>query len=110
MADLHLGELVDPAKHERNGTGVTVTTADLSTHGVIVQLRDGPQLYFGQMTQLRRKWDAALAVLQDRSSAGASYIDLSDPQRPAPGTAVSQKQATVLGLATGVGAGSAAGG
>jgi cell division protein FtsQ len=81
-----------------------------STHGVIVQLRDGPQLYFGQMTQLRRKWDAALAVLQDRSSAGASYIDLSDPQRPAPGTAVSQKQATVLGLATGVGAGSAAGG
>jgi hypothetical protein len=36
MADLHLGELVDPATHERNGTGVTVDTADLTTHGVIV--------------------------------------------------------------------------
>ncbi|HEY1280477.1 MAG TPA: DUF87 domain-containing protein, partial [Acidimicrobiales bacterium] len=36
MADLHLGELVDPAKHERTGTGVTVDTAELTTHGVIV--------------------------------------------------------------------------
>ena len=36
MADLHLGELVDPATHQRNGTAVTVDTADLTTHGVIV--------------------------------------------------------------------------
>jgi Helicase HerA, central domain len=36
MADLHLGDLVDPAKHERTGTGVTVDTAELTTHGVIV--------------------------------------------------------------------------
>ena len=36
MADLHLGELVDPASHERTGTAATVPTGDLTTHGVIV--------------------------------------------------------------------------
>ena len=70
-------------------------------HGVIVQLRNGPQLYFGQMSQLGPKWAAAVAVLQNKNSAGASYIDVSDPQRPAAGTGVSNTQATTLGLATG---------
>jgi uncharacterized protein DUF87 len=36
MADLHLGELVDPAAHQRNGTPAVVGTGDLTTHGVIV--------------------------------------------------------------------------
>ena len=36
MADLHLGELVDPAAHKRTGTAVTIPTSDLTTHGVIV--------------------------------------------------------------------------
>ena len=36
MADLHLGELVDPAAHQRNGTPAVVATGDLTTHGVIV--------------------------------------------------------------------------
>ena len=36
MADLHLGEAVDPATHQRNGTGIAVDTAELTTHGVIV--------------------------------------------------------------------------
>jgi type IV secretory pathway VirB4 component len=36
MADLHLGELVDPASHERTGTAAAVPTGDLTTHGVIV--------------------------------------------------------------------------
>ena len=71
-----------------------------SAHGVIVQLRNGPQLYFGTMTQLGPKWAAAVAVLQNKDSAGASYIDVSDPQRPAPGTGVSQTKATTLGLAS----------
>ena len=43
-----------------------------SAHGVIVQLRHGPQLYFGPSSQLHQKWQAAVAVLQDRDSAGAS--------------------------------------
>lgn len=78
---------------------VTSATSS-SAHGVIVQLRSGPQLYFGPMSQLHRKWATAVAVLADNSSSGASYIDLSDPQRPAPGTAVSAKQAAALGLAS----------
>src|SRR5262245_17937535 len=36
MADLHLGELVDPATHERNGNAAAVASGDLTTHGVIV--------------------------------------------------------------------------
>ncbi len=36
MADLVLGELIDPAAHKRNGTAVKIPTSDLTTHGVIV--------------------------------------------------------------------------
>jgi cell division protein FtsQ len=72
---------------------------DSSVHGVIVQLRDGPQIYFGPAGQLHQKWQAAAAVLQDSHSAGASYIDVSDPQRPAAGVGITQKQASALGLA-----------
>lgn len=86
-----------------------------AVHGVIVQLRDGPQLYFGPSTQLARKWDAAVAVLQNKDSVGASYIDVTDPSRPAAGAGVNQSQAAALGLPTGTastgggGAGTAAG-
>lgn len=72
-----------------------------SAHGVIVQLRNGPQLYFGPNTQLAGKWAAAVAVLQSRDSAGAGYIDLTDPQRPAPGSGVSAQRAASMGLAAG---------
>lgn len=71
-----------------------------SAHGVIVQLRNGPQLYFGPASQLSQKWAAVLAVLQDKGSVGAAYIDVSDPRRPAAGAGVSQQRATALGLAT----------
>jgi cell division septal protein FtsQ len=79
---------------------VTSATSS-SAHGVIVQLRSGPQLYFGPNTQLAQKWTAALAVLRSKYAAGASYIDLSDPRRPAPGVTVTGDQAEALGLATG---------
>jgi hypothetical protein len=36
MAELFLGEVVDPAKHERTGTKVELPTGDFTTHGVIV--------------------------------------------------------------------------
>jgi len=70
-----------------------------SLHGVIVQLRNGPQVYFGPSVQLAQKWAAAVAVLQNSQSAGASYIDVTDPERPAAGAGVSSSQATALGLA-----------
>jgi cell division protein FtsQ len=76
------------------------SATESSAHGVIVQLRNGPQIYFGQNSQLHQKWESAAAVLQDHGSDGASYIDVSDPQRPAAGVGVSDRQAAALGLAT----------
>jgi cell division protein FtsQ len=60
-----------------------VTT--VATHGLVAQIRGGPSVYFGDTTQLARKWVAASAVLGDPGSAGAEYIDVTDPERPAAG-------------------------
>jgi cell division septal protein FtsQ len=54
-------------------------------HGLVVQVRNGPSIYFGDATRAHAKWDAALAVLADPGSAGAAYIDVTDPSRPAAG-------------------------
>ncbi len=56
-----------------------------AAHGVVLQLRNGPQVYFGSATQLQRKWNAVVAILNDSSSAGACYINVVDPQHPAAG-------------------------
>lgn len=61
------------------------TAHDGSEHGAVVALRNGPDLYFGAPDYLAAKWAAALAVLGNSSSAGAQYIDVTDPQRPAAG-------------------------
>jgi cell division protein FtsQ len=58
---------------------------DSAARGVVVSLRSGPSLLFGEPTDLPAKWAAAIAVLADHGSAGASYIDVSDPERPAAG-------------------------
>jgi cell division protein FtsQ len=57
----------------------------VSGHGLVAQLRDGPAIYFGDSSDLGAKWTAAAAVLADPGSAGASYIDVTDPARPAAG-------------------------
>jgi cell division protein FtsQ len=62
-----------------------VTT--VASHGLVAQLRNGPSIYFGDPTRLAAKWIAATAVLVDSGSAGASYIDVTDPERPAAGAA-----------------------
>jgi cell division protein FtsQ len=53
--------------------------------GWTLPLRNGPTLYFGSFERLAAKWVAAAAVLADRSSAGATYLDLRLPERPAAG-------------------------
>jgi cell division protein FtsQ len=58
---------------------------DGSAHGLVVQLRSGPSIYFGDASELDAKWTAATEVLADSSSAGALYIDVTDPSRPAAG-------------------------
>jgi cell division protein FtsQ len=56
-----------------------------TAHGLELQLQHGPVLWFGDSDQLEAKWAAAAAVLADPSSAGASSIDVTVPERPAVG-------------------------
>jgi cell division protein FtsQ len=60
-------------------TGVRWTAA----HGLTLQLAHGPVLWFGAGDRLGAKWAAAAAVLADSQAAGASTIDVTDPQHPA---------------------------
>lgn len=60
-----------------------VTTS--AQHGFVVALRGGPGVYFGAATRLAAKWTAATQVLADSGSAGAGYVDVTDPERPAAG-------------------------
>jgi len=73
---------------------------ETAAHGIVARLRNGPEVYFGAATDLRAKWDAAVAVLGDAGSAGAQYIDVSDPQRTAAG--VSQAAVNASGLTSSV--------
>jgi cell division protein FtsQ len=57
----------------------------LDGRGVVASLSNGPQLVFGDGADARAKWAAAAAVLADRSSAGATYLDLRVPGRVAAG-------------------------
>ena len=53
--------------------------------GVVAELQHGPVVIFGRPIDLEQKWAAAAAVLAQRSSAGATYIDVRMPERPAAG-------------------------
>jgi cell division protein FtsQ len=83
-----------PSRLESRISEVTMTSA----HGLVAQLRSGPSIYFGENSDLDAKWDSATMVLADPSSAGASYIDVSDPARPAAG--VSEAAVAAAGLIT----------
>jgi cell division protein FtsQ len=83
-----------------------------SAHGLVASLRNGPSIYFGDSGRPHAKWAAVTAVLADPGSAGAAYIDVNDPERPAAG---SSAPASTAGGAAGstapapAGAGSASG-
>jgi cell division protein FtsQ len=87
-----------------------VQSADSSAaHGVILQLRNGPQVYFGPANQLAAKWNALDAVLENKGSQGAQYIDVSDPQRPAAGVNTTTSTTATAGSQTTAGTGPAGG-
>lgn len=65
--------------------------------GLTVAMRNGLRLYFGDATRPHAKWVAAARVLADPSSAGAWYVDVRLPERPAAGVA---GQAPVAGAST----------
>lgn len=53
--------------------------------GLVLALRDGPDLYFGNSVRLEAKWMSAARVLADPTSTGARYVDVRVPERPAAG-------------------------
>jgi cell division protein FtsQ len=55
--------------------------------GLTVAMRNGLLLYFGDATRPHAKWLSAARVLADPSSAGAWYVDVRLPERPAAGIA-----------------------
>ena len=73
------------------------SATEASGQGLAVTLRDGPVIYFGADSQLSTKWRAAAAVLALPSSEGASYIDVTDPDRPAAGTGSDSSPAAAAG-------------
>jgi cell division protein FtsQ len=97
--------------------------------GLTVAMRNGLRVYFGDAARPHAKWLSLARVLADPSSAGASYIDVRLPERPAAGFAAgsgpsngttstaggaSTPESTVAALAAGLtattGGGSTAGG
>jgi len=53
--------------------------------GLTLVLRGGLLAYFGDASRPHAKWTSLARVLADSSSAGASYIDVRSPERPAAG-------------------------
>ena len=53
--------------------------------GIVIELRDGPEVIFGDADYAVEKWLAAVRVLADAGAAGATYIDVRLPERPVAG-------------------------
>jgi cell division protein FtsQ len=53
--------------------------------GIVLELRDGPEIIFGDADLAVEKWTAAARVMADPDAAGATYIDVRLPERPVAG-------------------------
>lgn len=53
--------------------------------GLTVQMRNGLLVYFGDASRPHAKWLSLARVLSDPGSAGARYVDVRVPERPAAG-------------------------
>ena len=53
--------------------------------GLVVFMRRGPQLIFGDNQRLAAKWMAAARVLASSAAKGATYVDVRLPDRPVAG-------------------------
>jgi len=62
-----------------------ITALRSGSRGLVLDLRDGPDLIFGSRRESGRKWAAAARVLADPGAAGAVYLDLRVPERVAAG-------------------------
>src|SRR5450759_3172383 len=70
--------------------------------GLTAAMRNGLLIYFGDATRPHAKWISLARVLADSSSAGAPYVDVRLPERPAAGFPAGR--APVSASATGVSA------
>jgi cell division protein FtsQ len=62
-----------------------ITTITHDKEGIVVHMRNGPRLIFGNDSRPVAKWAAVSAVLADPSSKGATYVDVRLPGRPVAG-------------------------
>ena len=72
-------------------------------------MRNGLLVYFGDATRPHAKWLSLARVLADPSSAGATYIDVRVPERPAAGFASASALAESSTSTTSAGAAGATG-
>ena len=86
------GRLAGPALEQAHVLGAAPAAlrpyVERSFHGesgVVVELRSGIELRFGDASQAEAKWKAAAAVLADPSIEALDYVDLHAPRRPAVG-------------------------
>lgn len=100
-------QLLAAAPSRMLGKVSQVTT--VAAHGLVAQLRNGPSLYFGDTERLAAKWLAAAVVLGAPGSAGALYIDVTDPAQPAAGIGATGSAGTGATGPAGAGATSAGG-
>ena len=64
---------------------LTSSSWDESQGGVVIQLRGGPELRFGDGSRGAAKWAAVAAVLSSAQRGAPSYLDVSVPERPVAG-------------------------
>jgi cell division protein FtsQ len=76
--------------------------------GLTVAMRNGLLVYFGDDTRPHAKWLSLARVLSDPTSAGASYVDVRLPERPAAGFQGSESEHQAAGQTAGLDPNSAA--
>ena len=64
---------------------ITTSTWDDQRGGVVIDLKNGPEVRFGDGSRARDKWAAAVAVLSSNERGSPSYLDVSVPDRPVSG-------------------------
>lgn len=86
------GRLKGPAREQAEVLGAVppalrrfLASSSYGESGVDVELTSGIELRFGDSSQLQRKWEAAAAVLADRSVTTLTYVDLHSPSHPSIG-------------------------
>jgi len=77
--------------------GKLVARAYTGPEGLTVAMRNGLVVYFGDAVRAHAKWLSLASVLAEKSSAGALYIDVRLPARPAAGFAAGSGPALETG-------------